>query len=283
MKDSKTTKEDLLVQRYGRQSVPENIIWNKQIEELLSHRSVRKYLPDPIPEGAIETIVAAAQSASNSSNLNQWSVIAVTDPVLKSQIAQTSRLNSKFGKGNPYIEQAPVFLLWVADMYRSNELSKNEDQNTPVHEFLDAFLMASIDTAIASQNAVVAAESLGLGAVYIGGMRNNAKEIAEMLELPDYTYVVFGMVLGIPDSSELSRIRPRLSQKAVLHYNGYNREKWIDEVKIYEDALHDFRVQNNMKMKTWKEDIIFSTSNMDYMDGREELRNTLEARGFKFQ
>jgi nitroreductase len=273
-------KEELLLQRYGVDSIPKEILWNNQIEALLSHRSVRKYLPDSLPEGAIETIVAAAQSASNSSNLNQWSVIAITDVELKKEVARTSRLGSKFGAGNPYIEQAPVFLLWIADMYRNNEISSKYGNNE-VQKYTDALLMASIDTAIASQNAVVAAESLGLGVVYIGAMRNNAKEIAALLNLPDYSYVVFGMVLGIPDPSELSSIRPRLSQKAVLHYNGYDKTSWIEEVPAYEKAFLKFRQDNNLRPQTWQDAVRFSSNDMTYMEGRQNLRQTLEDQGFE--
>ena len=280
-KDKNKTRQELLVQRYGTDSIPKQILWNSQIEELLSHRSVRKYLPDALPEGTIETIVAAAQSASNSSNLNQWSVIAITDPVLKSKVAATSRLGSKFGMGNPYIDQAPVLLLWVADMYRNNEISSLEGGVNEIPQYTDAFLMASIDTAIASQNAVIAAESLGLGVVYIGAMRNNAKEIATLLNLPDYSYVVFGMVLGKPDPSEVSRIRPRLSQNAVLHYNGYDKNRWIKEIPVYEEAFLEFREEIGLNKKSWQDTVRFSTKDMTYMEGRENLRETLEERGFK--
>lgn len=281
--DENNRKEELLLQRYGIDAMPKEILWNNQIEALLSHRSVRKYLPDALPEGAIETIVAAAQSASNSSNLNQWSVIAVTDVELKAEVAKTSRLGSKFGKGNPYIEQAPVFLLWIADMYRNNEISSVENGSNEVQKYTDALLMASIDTAIASQNAVIAAESLGLGVVYIGAMRNNAKEIAALLNLPAYSYVVFGMVLGMPDPSEVSSIRPRLSQKAVLHYNGYDRKSWKEELPVYEKAFLKFRQDNSLKPQTWQDAVRFSSNDMTYMEGRQNLRQTLEERGFELR
>ncbi|MGR7213977.1 nitroreductase family protein [Klebsiella aerogenes] len=70
-------KEQLIAARYGEKDRPENIIWNKQIEGLLCHRSVRSFSPQPLPEYWFETLVAAAQSASTSSNLQQWSVVAV--------------------------------------------------------------------------------------------------------------------------------------------------------------------------------------------------------------
>ena len=274
-------KGELLARRYGINSIPENIIWNEHIETLLQHRSVRKFLPDALPYGTIETMVASAQSASNSSNLNQWSVVAVTDPELKAEFAQVSRQGSKVGMGNPFIEEAPVLLLWVADMHRNNEITKRENKGSQVLAYTDALLMASIDTALAAQNAAVAAEAMGLGVVFLGIMRNNSQEIADLLGLPDYAYVVFGMAVGKPDPERLSDIRPRLSQKAVLHYNRYDQEAWADSIADYEQTFKAFRDRNNMKPKLWKDAVVFSTSDMDFMDGRENLRQTLEARGLK--
>jgi len=83
-------QERLLDKRYGTQKKPENIIWNDQIEHLLSHQSVRNFTTEPLPDGAIETMIAAAQSASVSSNLHQWSVIAVTDTALKRKLYEIS-------------------------------------------------------------------------------------------------------------------------------------------------------------------------------------------------
>jgi hypothetical protein len=73
-------------------------------------------------------------------------------------------------------------------------------------------LMATIDTALASQNAALAAESLGLGVVYIGGMRNKSQEVSDLLRLPDYSYVTFGMVVAYPAPEAQDRLRPRPSQ-----------------------------------------------------------------------
>src|SRR5690606_21737561 len=137
-----TTQQFLLEQRYGAQRKPENILWNDTISALLSHRSVRSYLPDPLPADALATIVAAAQSASNSSNLHQWSVIAITDAELKAKIAATSR---NHGPGNPYIEQAPVLLIWVADLARNNTIATADGSSAVVHDYLDSLVMATID------------------------------------------------------------------------------------------------------------------------------------------
>ena len=98
-------KGQLITARYGEKNQPDNIIWNAQIEGLLSHRSVRSFSQQALPEYWFETLVAAAQSASTSSNLQQWSMVAVTDPALKAQVRKLSAGDK--GLANKYIEEAP--------------------------------------------------------------------------------------------------------------------------------------------------------------------------------
>lgn len=101
------THAALLEQRYGTaQQKPGNIIWTSQVEAMLRHKSVRAFLPEALPDGALETMVAAAQSASNSSALNQWSVVAVTDSALKQQLADTIAPTVPTDR-IPWIEEAP--------------------------------------------------------------------------------------------------------------------------------------------------------------------------------
>lgn len=280
MSDSKIEEgADLLSQRYGNQDIPTNIIWNKNIELMLSHRSIRNFLSDPLPEGAIETMVAAAQSASISGNLQQWSVIAITDKDLKARIGSITRLKDG-AEGNYYIEQAPVLLLWVADLSRNNHIAKARGGKAEIHNYLDSFLMSSIDTALASQNAALAAESIGLGIVYIGALRNQAEEIAEALRLPEYSYVTFGMVVGWPDHRYKGRIRPRLAQDVVLHFNGYDSNIPLSKIDDYEADFKIFREESGMSDKSWQDSVSNAADSFGYMGGRENLRDAVEKQGF---
>ncbi len=277
------TQQALLEARYGaEQQKPENMLWTPQVEALLSHKSVRSFLPEALPEGAIETMVAAAQSASNSSSLNQWSLVAVTDPALKQQIADRVARSVPVAR-IPWIEEAPALLLWVADLSRGAEITQDAGKEPVVLDYLDSFLMASIDAALAAQNAAVAAESLGLGIVYLGVMRNIAKELAEMVNLPQHSFITFGMAAGVPDPARSSSIRPRPAQPAVLHYNQYQQDPdgaWLSD---YEAAYQTFRKRQNMSEKTWAGAVVESATSMDYLGGRKALRETVIQRGFSLK
>src|ERR1700759_4539012 len=171
---------------YGGLAAPEPGPWNQTITLLLSHRSVRGYRPDSLPAGTLETLVAAAQSAATSSNLQTWSVIAVTDPEKKAALA-------KLANNQKHIEQCPLFLVWVADISRNQRLAAEERVTLETMPYLETFLVAAIDAALAAQNATVAAESLGLSTVYIGALRNHPQEVAKVVGLPRGAFAVFGM------------------------------------------------------------------------------------------
>src|SRR5687767_6848421 len=109
----KTSDDDSLKALAGeryRSAQPLTGDWNETLETILSHRSVRSYLPAPVPYSAIELAVAAAQSAPSSSNLQAWSVVAVEDP------ARKERLNAVSGTQRQ-ISQAPILLVWLADLF----------------------------------------------------------------------------------------------------------------------------------------------------------------------
>jgi len=283
MSTSQDKLATLLTERYGKsQQIPENIIATPQVEAMLSHKSVRAFLPDPLPEGALETMVAAAQSASSSSNLHQWSVVAITDRVLKQKISDTIARTVPTDH-IPYLEAAPVLLLWIADLSRGAKITREKGEEPLVFDYLDSFLMASVDATLAAQNAALAAESMGLGIVFMGMIRNASREVAEIVNLPQHSFATFGMVVGKPDSSRTSSIRPRPEQAVVLHYNRYDQERYRNHIENYEKVFLDFRQAQSMKPKIWKDSVYQSATSLEYMGGREYLRETVQDRGFKLK
>jgi nitroreductase len=200
--------ESLLHQRY-RGELPVPIPWNDTLDVLLSHRSTRAYLPDSLPEGTLETLVAAAQSAASSSNLQAWSVIAVEDRDRKARLAALAG-NQK------HIVQAPLFLVWLIDLNRMTRLAQLRRAPSEGLNYIESFLVGAIDATLAAQNAMLALESLGLGAVFIGALRNKPAEVAAELGLPPNVVAVFGLAVGRPDPERPASVKPRLPQNAVL-------------------------------------------------------------------
>lgn len=280
-----STAPDLL------ESAFENAIWaryrdpegppvgegNDVLAQLLAHRSVRAYLPDPLPEGTIETLVAAAQSASTSSNLQPWSIVAVEDPARKARLAALA--------GNQrHIVEAPLLLVWLIDLNRLARLAEEREASSGALDYLETFLLGAVDTSLAAQNAVVALESLGLGAVYVGGIRNRPAEVAAELGLPPRVFPLFGLVVGRPDPARPTAVKPRLPQASVLFRETY---AWTDGQREaaddYNVRLRAFQREQGLPERDWTEQAGARTSGPEAMAGRHLLRNALAALGFELR
>jgi FMN reductase (NADPH) len=188
---------------------------NTTLDLIHRHASVRRYKPDPVPASVIEAVVAAGQRASTSSNMQAYSVVAVTDAAKRQRLADLC--------GNQqFIAEAPVFLAWLADLARLDRACQLRGY-AQVTERVESFLIPAVDCAIAAQNAALAAESLGLGMCYIGSIRNNPQEVIELLGLPRLTFPITGMTLGWP--AREPRLKPRLPLEAILHWETYNTDQ----------------------------------------------------------
>ncbi len=258
--------------RYGAGAEPKAGPWNDTIAGLLAHRSVRGFRPDALPEGTLETLIAAAQSAATSSNLQTWSAVAVEDPALRAELAALAG-NQK------HIEQCPIFLVFLADVSRNQRLAAEAGTELAGMPFLESFLVAAIDAALAAQNAVVAAESLGLSTVYIGALRNDVQRVAGLLGLPPGVAPVFGLCVGHAAPGREGEVKPRLPQEAVLHRETYDADDRAHRA-AYDPRLADFSRRNEMLGDTWTQRVISRLGTMKALSGRDKLKDALIALGF---
>ncbi|MBN1668425.1 MAG: nitroreductase family protein [Anaerolineales bacterium] len=200
---------------------------NPTIETLHRHASVRAYKPDPLPRENIAALVLAGQRASTSSNLQMYSVVALTDPQRRAEMQELC--------GNQrHISQAPVFLTWVADLSRLERICQGRGYEHH-SEMVENFVLAAVDAAIAAQNAAVAAEALGLGICYIGAIRNNPRAVIELLGLPRLAFPLVGMTVGWPEHPP--RLRPRLATEAILHWEQYDSRAEPEHLRRYDEEM----------------------------------------------
>lgn len=183
---------------------------NPTLDLLCRHGSVRKYSADPVAPALVEQIVHAAQRASTSSNLQVVSAVAVTEAAKRKRLSEVS--------GQEHVAQAPVVLVWCADLRRLDRACQLRGC-TQVTDYVENFLTCVLDAGIAAQNAAVAAESLGLGVCYLGSIRNDVRAVIDLLALPRLVFPVVGMALGWPAAAPA--IRPRLATSAVLSWDRY--------------------------------------------------------------
>jgi nitroreductase len=249
-------------------------IRNETLDVLFSHRSVRAYLSDPLPEGTLEILVTAAQSAASSSNLQAWSVVAVEDKDRKARLAALAN-NQK------HILQAPLFLIWLLDLGRLDALAKERGTTAEALSYIESFLLGAIDASLAAQNAVVALESLGLGGVYIGAIRNKPIDVAKELALPPHVFPLFGLVVGHPDPAVTTDVKPRLPQQAVLFRERYVwGEAQRAAIETYDARIKSFQREQTMPVQDWSEQALKRVKDAPALHGRDRLRDALTTLGF---
>jgi nitroreductase len=267
------SQAELLRLRYGDPTLARPEHWNEVLATLLSHRSVRSYLRDPVSDATLATIVAAAQSAPSSSNLQVWSVIAVRDA------ARRARLAELVG-GQGHVRDCPLFLVWLADLARLKAIGAAHDQALGGLDYLELFMVAVIDAALAAQNAVAALESLGLGCVYIGAVRNRPEDVAAELGLPPHVMPVFGLCVGWPDPAQPADIKPRLPQAAVLHHEQYDATAAPAAIATYDARLRVFQQEQGMRVQDWSQQMIARVRDAAALHGRDRMREALANLGF---
>ncbi|MFB9330643.1 oxygen-insensitive NADPH nitroreductase [Paenibacillus aurantiacus] len=242
------------------------------IDALKGHRSIRKFKEDPIQEGHIRAIIEAAQSASTSSNIQAYTVIGVKDPARKQALSVMS--------GNQrYVAECPLMLVWCADLHRLELVMHMHDGQ--LHQNTETLLLGTVDAALAAQNAAIAAEALGYGIVYIGGIRNNPDEVAELLRLPGNVYPVFGMCVGKPDQAP--ELRPRLPLHAVYHEETYAEdETLLDAIKTYDDTLQAYYANRSGggRVSNWSAE---TASRMQADKLRPHMKQHLNRQGFRLE
>lgn len=196
---------------------------NETISLLHNHASVRSFTNKPLTEEQREAIYKAASQTSSSSLLQAVSIIRITNPDLRKKVMQLSM-------DQPYIEEAPEFWIFCADFNRNHQIAPKVDI-----EYIEFLLVGTFDAGLMAQNALTAAESMGLGGVFIGAVRANINELSDLLKLPKYVIPLVGLCFGTP-AEEKPELKPRLPQSMVLLENQYQP---LDQEKlaIYDEAM----------------------------------------------
>ncbi len=239
---------------------------NPTINLLKNHRSIRKYTDKPVGDALLKELVEAGQWASTSSFVQAYSIVRVKDSDNREQIAELSG-------GQKNVLTAPEFLVFCADL---NKLARAcEMHEIDMEEgYIELMLIASLDAALVAQNVMVAAESVGLGGVYVGGIRNDPEKMSALLGLPDQVYPVFGLCLGWPDQNPDQK--PRMPQELVLFEDRYE-EMDQDRLNSYDAHVKEYYINRTKGRLThsWTEQMSEKLSKetrphmMDYLNSRK--------------
>jgi FMN reductase [NAD(P)H] len=208
---------------------------NPTIELLLNHRSHRQFDPDyQIPAADRQAILDCARQASTWMNGQFYSIIDVQDRGLREQIVAANNQN------NAFLVDASMFLVFVADLSRQTTAAEHDGVELHLADSVEPMLIAAGDAFLAMQNAAVAAESLGLGCVFIGGVRRDGAidQVAKLLDLPNYVAPICSLAIG--RATDSPDVKPRLPQDAVVHVDRYAPTPY-ETLADYDQTMTDFR------------------------------------------
>jgi nitroreductase len=241
---------------------------NPVIEQLLAHRSIRRFTDAPVSDELFEQIIQAAQCAATSSFFQACTVIRVRNPDTRAALATVAG-------GQAYVENAPIFCVFCADLKRA-DLCCSMHEKTMMGGFTEHFIIATVDAALMAQNAVVAAQSAGLGICYIGALRNDPQTVCDLLKLPDNVYPVFGLCLGYPDQQ--TECKPRLTSQVVLKEDYYDDQADRELIEQYDAEMSAYYQSrsSNQKISGWSEQLSVLTTK----EARPHMKAFLEKRGF---
>jgi nitroreductase len=195
------------------------------IQQILNHRSIRKYKHDPIPEELLQEILQAGIRTSSSGNMQTYSIIVTRDQQLRERLLDPHM-------GQKMVVDAPVFLTFCSDFNRMRRWLKLNQASDNFDNFF-SFLIGAIDAILVSQTVALAAESRGLGLCYLGSTLASADAIGEILGLPKNVVPVTGFSLGYPD--EQPNLRDRLPLSSLVHWETYKDYTDQEIQDIYEE------------------------------------------------
>lgn len=242
------------------------------VKELLrSHTSVRKYTGEEISKETVIDLIETAQMAASSHFVQAYSVIWVTDEEKKKKLGELSNNDFQF-------KTAGASFLFCVDFKRLEVAGKKHGVEIVV-DSAENVLVGVADVAIFAQNFVIAAEGEGYGICYIGGARNNPKEISELFDLPEHVFPLFAMTIGKP--TKRNETKPRLPVEAILHENAYDADRYDELLDEYDVTMEKYYASrsSNQKMANWTKQMA------DFLieQRRPHIKEFLASKGFTWK
>ena len=227
-----------LMERFGeRLKIGHDLAGLDELARIASRRVHRRFLGRDISSELLRLLCACALSAPSKSDLQQGDILVIREKAKRDAIADLL-------PEMPWVSEAPVFLVFLANGRRLAEIARLRDRPFP-NDHLDLFFNATVDAAIVMTTFLRAAEAAGLGCCPISVIRDHAKIISEMLELPAKVIPVAGMCLGWP--AEAGGITPRLSLDITIHEERFKESDFAGKIDAYDRRRAATRPYRNQR------------------------------------
>ncbi|MEM8710266.1 MAG: nitroreductase family protein [Planctomycetota bacterium] len=233
------------------------------------HRSVRAYLPRPVPDEAVRRAIASAQQAATSSWIQGYHLYEVSQGPVRERL-------SELAGNQAQVREAPRFFVICGETRRHRLAAKLAD--APHVECTETFLLSVIDASLFTQNLVLALEAQGLGTCYIGGLRNDLAGVDSALSLPEGTFPLFGLCAGWP--AEDPGPRPRLAPEDIWSVDRVPTEAEASEtIERFDAVAADYYARRGAPGRNWSGGLWrkFKTAL------RPSLKGFYESKGARFE
>lgn len=245
-------------------------MYTELIQIIKNHRSIRKFTDRQIDDNILYDILDTARQASSHHNIQAYSIIVIKDK-------DNKKILSRIAADQKWVEECPVFIVVCMDFNRINQACNLNEKTMQIDE-IESIMIGSIDGALVGQNIMSMAEAVGLGGVIIGGIRNNPTKVIQILGLPKYTFPLFGICLGYPDTNQIPWVKPRLPKEIAIFNESYDEENIHKALGEHEEVTSDYYNRRTMGKKRdgWSKRI----SEYISKDRRPFLKEKLIDQGF---
>lgn len=245
---------------------------NPVLEQLNTRRSVRNFTGESVKEQDLRLILQAAQQAPTSINGQQVSLVITRNKENIQKIAQIAG-------GQPQVASADVFIAIVIDYHRTAVATELAGKVQVIHQSAEGIMVGAADAGIMLNALQTAANSLGYGSTAIGGIRNNPQQMIDLLGLPEKTYPIVGITLGVADDSQGVMIKPRVPLDSFAMYERYDQEAVEKGVKQYDQQLRKW--WDDQQLNTMRSYADETAAFYQYVYF-PEVAKTMQQQGFKF-
>lgn len=241
------------------------------IDVLLNHRTIREFKSSPMPPQQLSILLDIAKRTATSMGLQSFSIIRIVNPELKAAIAEVCN--------QEYVARVPELFIFIVDAYRNSRIAREQGITSDIERDSDRFFQGWTDAAIAAQNMVAAAELGGFGTVFFGSILNNVPKMIELLKLPELTFPVVGVGIGVPNQKP--QLKPRMPREANVFDDSYTVfDSYLELLEDYDEEMeqyYDMR-DTNRRVDSFTKQVAGKKA----VPLRQKIIQQAEAQGFKF-
>lgn len=241
------------------------------VKSQLEHRTIREFKQEPISSDLFDLLLEVARRTPTSNGMQSSSILRITDPKIKQSIAEICN--------QEYVATAPELLIFIVDQHRNQAIALEKSVSQEYAADIDRFFQGYTDACITAQNILVAAETMGLGVVYLGSILNDSRRMCQLLKLPSLTFPVVGLGIGYPNQHPEKK--PRMKQELRVFENQYRIfEHYLEEIKSYDEEMENYYdLRNaNQRVDSFSDQIASRLSMVNA--NRQQMLDVVREQGF---